>query len=417
MGGALIMGISSGLNFYGFSTFFAALSTEFGWSRAILSGVFALSRLEGGVLGPVEGLLIDKLGARKMMLVGITLMGIGFILLSRVHTILSLYMVYILGISFGAGLGSFAPVTATVANWFVKKRTRALGIVMSSNGLGGAALLPVLGWWVATYGWRNAAVWSGLLVLALGLPVALLMRHKPQQYGYLPDGAIPLNDKGSTIGEPETADGKSSVDEEFEFGPIQSLKTSAFWFLSLANALRAMVTTGFTLHFVVMMVERGFSLPVASSMLGAVALLSGLGRLGVAWIGDMVNKKNLLFAATVVVTVAMLGFSQAQSNLALYMLIVIYSIAYGGTIVLPVALQADYFGTRAFATIRGLQQAVATVGLFIGPIFGGVVYDITGTYSIAFLGFAAAGFLSMLLVLGIRRPTIPHALPLNVLEA
>jgi MFS family permease len=123
------MALSAGLNFYGFSAFFVPLSEEFKWSRTALSGVFSLSRLEGGLLGPFEGHLADRFGPRKMMLVGVPLMGLGFVLLSRVNSLTSLYLVYVCAITLGAGLGFSTPVAACVANWFHRKRSLAFGFL------------------------------------------------------------------------------------------------------------------------------------------------------------------------------------------------------------------------------------------------------------------------------------------------
>ena len=401
-GGSVLTAMGAGLNFYGFSAFFLPLSVEFGWNRTALSGVFALARLEGGFLGPIEGFLIDKYGPRKMMFIGIPLMGLGFVLLAGVNSLLALYLVYIFTITLGSSLGTFAPATAAVANWFFRKRGRALGFVMSGVGIGGALLLPVLGWWISVHGWRSAAIASGVLILTVGLPLAMVMRHRPEDYGLLPDGSSAAS-AGSAAshgtGRPRPPSGP-------EIGGLQSLKTTQFWFLGASLSLRAIVTTGFTIHFVAMMVDRGFTFVVASSLLGAVALVSLLGRIGISWLGDFVDKRYLLAATLGLTSLTMLAMTQVQTRPLLIGALVLYAVAYGGSIVLPVSLQADYFGRKSFATIRGLMSTVQTVGTLIGPLFAGVVFDLTGDYLLAFAGFAVAGFVAMLLVAGIRRPNV-----------
>ncbi len=401
-GGSVVTALGAGLNFYGFSAFFYPLTEELGRSRIALSGVFALARLEGGFLGPIEGFLIDKYGPRKMMFIGIPLMGFGFILLAGVESLLALYLVYIFTITLGSSLGTFAPATAAVANWFLRKRSRAIGFVMSGVALGGALLLPVLGWWIETYGWRSAAIASGVLILTAGLPLAMLMRHRPEDYGLLPDGS----EAASTAPDASRGTGRPRPVSGPEIGGLQSLRTTQFWFLGASLSLRAIVTTGFTIHFVAMMVDRGFTLVIASSLLGAVALVSLLGRIGLAWLGDFVDKRYLLAITLGVTSLTMLAMSQVQSQSLLVGILVLYAVAYGGSIVLPVSLQADYFGRKSFATIRGLTNTVQTTGTLIGPVFAGAVFDQTGNYSLAFAGFAVAGFMAMLLVIGIRRPNV-----------
>ncbi|MBI4339360.1 MAG: MFS transporter [Chloroflexi bacterium] len=392
--GSAIMAVSAGINFYGFSAFFVPLAQDFGWKRSVLSGVFSLSRLEGGILGPVEGLLIDKFGPRRMMLLGVPLMGIGFLFFSRVDSLFSLYLIYIFLITLGSSLGTFSPVGAAVANWFIRKRSLALGITQAGVAVGGAVFLPVLGWLISAYGWRTAAVVAGLVILGIGLPITLVMRHKPEQYGLLPDGASAHQARGVA---------GDSLDE-VSLTAWQSLRTRALWFLGFSLTLRSLVTTGLTIHFVAMMVDRDFSLTVASSLLGSVALLSIVGRLGMAWLGDYLDKRYLLAGSLGLMALSMLAMGLAESQWLVGAILVVYAVAYGGAIVLPIALQAEYFGRGSFAAIRGLLSSLQTPGMLVGPIFAGFVYDVTESYFVAFMGFAVAGLLGALLLLGVKKP-------------
>ena len=394
----MVMAMSAGINFYGFAAFFVPLSAEFGWSRGVLSGVFALSRLEGGLLGPVEGFLVDKFGPRRMMFVGIPLMGVGYILLSQIDSLVALYVVYIFTITLGASFGTFAPVGAAVANWFNKRRSRALGIMMSGVAVGGAVFLPLLGILISSYGWRTTSIICGFIVIAIGLPASLVMRHKPEQYGMVPDG-IDLTIDGT---------GHAENHEEISLTGLESLRTSAFWLIGLSNTMRGLVTAGLTIHFVAMMVDQGFAFTVATSLLGSVALLSIIGRLGMAWLGDMFDKRYLLAGTMLIMAATLLGMGQVENLLVMGILLFLYAICYGGSIVLPVALQAEYFGRHSFATIRGLMQSVQTAGMLVGPIFAGFVYDATGSYSWAFVGFAAAALLAGMFLLGARKPNSPQ---------
>lgn len=399
------MALGGGINFYGFSAFFVPLSEEFGWSRSVLSGVFALSRLEGGLLGPVEGWLIDRFGPRKLMLIGIPLMGLGFILLSQVNSLFTLYVVYILAITFGGGLGTFAPAGAAVANWFVKKRGTALGVIMSGVAIGGGLLLPLIGWWITRFGWRHAAVAAGIFIIALGIPIASIMRHRPEQYGQLPDGEEPSNEIDDSTNQEELNTANSNSVAPLEFTAREAIKTSAFWFLGASLSVRSLTTTGITIHFVAMMVDRGFSLTLGSTLLGLVAMISVIGRVGLPSIGDKLDKRYLMAITYVVMGISMVGMAYAQSTLWVFILLFIYSVTYGGIIVLPLALQAEYFGRYSFATVRGVMNTVQTSGMLAGPIFAGVVYDLTKSYDIAFIGFGIASFLAALLIIGAKRPT------------
>ena len=136
------MAMSSGINFHGFGNFIIPLNREFGWNRTIVSSIVSLARLEAGFIGPLEGWVVDRIGPRKLMIIGIPIMGIGFVLLSRVTGLFTFMVVYILGVSLGNSVGMHTPASAAVANWFNKKRGLAFGIMWSGLVLG-ASLCPL----------------------------------------------------------------------------------------------------------------------------------------------------------------------------------------------------------------------------------------------------------------------------------
>ena len=125
--GSLGMSISSGINYHGFGNFVIPLSREFGWNRTIISAVVSLARLQSGLLGPLEGWAVDRLGPRRLALVGIPLMGLGYILFSKINSLLAFFVVFTLLISLGSSLGFGTPMSAAVANWFKRKRGLAFG--------------------------------------------------------------------------------------------------------------------------------------------------------------------------------------------------------------------------------------------------------------------------------------------------
>ena len=122
----------------------------------------------------------------------------------------------------------------------------------------------------------------------------------------------------------------------------------------------------------------------------------------------MFDKRYLLAGTMLIMAATLLGMGQVENLLVMGILLFLYAICYGGSIVLPVALQAEYFGRHSFATIRGLMQSVQTAGMLVGPIFAGFVYDATGSYSWAFVGFAAAALLAGMFLLGARKPNSPQ---------
>ena len=235
----LAMGLHGAVYFYGFSTFFMPLIREFDCTRAALSAAFSFSRIEGGFLGPLEGWLVDRFGPRKMMLIGVLIMGAGYVLLSRVNSLAMFYLIFIGAVATGTTLGLLTPAYVTITNWFIRKRSRAMGIVFSGMGIGGI-VVPGLAWLITDYGWRSAAMTVGIVVWAICIPLAFVMRHRPEQYGYLPDGET-VKTPDPQAQSPETssfASEKETDAKEVDFTWRQAVKMPSFWLLGsfLASA-------------------------------------------------------------------------------------------------------------------------------------------------------------------------------------
>ncbi len=405
--------LSAGLYFYGFSAFFLPLTKEFSWSRTAISGAFSLTRVEGGLLGPISGFLVDKFGARKMMILGMTMMGAGFIWFSRIDSFITFCLALVLCVAVGHTLGVHTAIRVAVANWFIKKRGMAFGIMFSGVGLGGM-LLPVLAWLIIQYGWRPTAVIIGLTLWIIGIPLALVVRHKPEQYGYLPDGEA--REEGVTRREPEVARidrplsttlAKESVStQDIDFTPRQALRTQAFWLLSLIAGLRVMVVTAVVVHQIPFLIDLGISPELAATMLGSIAVISIVGRLGFGRLADIFDKRYVMATCFALITLGCFILANAQTWWHLIPFIIIYSPGYGGGGTVYHAIRGEYFGRQHFGTIMGWMDFVQMFGIVLGPVFAGWIFDVTGSYKIAFITFAIASAIAIVLILIIRRPVL-----------
>ena len=394
------MSIASGINFHGFGNFIIPLGREFGWSRTTISVIFSAARLESGLLGPIEGWAVDKFGPRRLILVGIPLMGLGYIALSFINGILAFFFVYVFMIALGNSLGMSTPITAAAANWFNKRRGLAFGIMWSGVGLGGL-FVPAVGWLIESYGWRTAALIIGVFIAIIGPPVASVMRHRPEQYGYYPDGIVPEEEaRGSQGG----ARRPIMPDFSNDFTAREALRTSSFWFLTLSIMARSLVSGGIGLHLVPFFVDLGASNITAATLAGSVGLMSIPGRFGLSALGDYVNKRYVMVASLAVMAVAIVFMARAPSVNAVIPVLIAFSAAQGGISVIPQSLIADYFGRRSYATIQGFRSSVQMLGIIAGPIISGYVFDTTGSYTNAFLGFSVAALLSMALVFMAKPP-------------
>lgn len=399
LAGSVLAAINGGLYFFGSSVFFKPIIDELGTNRAVLSGAFSLARLESGLIGPLEGWLIDKFGPRKVLLLGIPLFAAGFVLLSLVNSVFMFYVVFVLCLSFGSSLSSVAPASAAVANWFIRKRSSMLGLMLAGVGMGGA-IVPAVTWLVTTFGWRTASVALGVTVLVLGLPMAAIIRHKPEQYGYHPDG--------DTI-DPKPANGEAthqSTEDEEGLSAKEALKTPSFWFMSLAFSLRVGVTGSVSLHFIPFMTDLGISLNTAGLMVSALGIVGVIGRLGFGWLGDLFPKRYIVTAGLLQLTVGMLILAFSTNLWHVILALLFYAPSYGGLATMMFAMRAEYFGRKAFATIQGFMGSVLVLGTVSGPIYAGWIFDVTQSYRIAFLTFAVASLAAIFLILAARRPAV-----------
>ena len=183
---AFLLTLMSLTVFQGLGTILVALERQFGWSRTALSGAFSLARVEGAILGPVEGLLVDRVGTRKMVFIGYILMGLGFLWLGQVETLWAFYASFML-ITLGSGLGGWLAIIAMVNNWFTRQRTFAMASAMSGIHFGGL-LVPLLALGIEAFEFSGAATIIGVFLLIVVCPAAKAIRNHPEDMGLQPDG-------------------------------------------------------------------------------------------------------------------------------------------------------------------------------------------------------------------------------------
>jgi MFS family permease len=383
--GCITHAVNTGFSYFGMSAFFPAFEREFGWSRTAISGAFSLARIESGLLGPIEGYLTDRIGAHRMLFIGLVICALGFLSLSWVNSLPMLYAVIILGIVLGSSLGYNMPISVLIAKVFRERRSLAFGIFRMGPGISGPRV-PVIGWMIGLWGWRTAAAVSSVIIFAVGLPMAWFINRIYHQ------------EEAAARAEAESESSAQiprPVSNDPQFTLSEALRLKTFWFLSIAMALRHMVTEGVSVHFVILLVDRGWSMEAASSLLGLSALIGAPARIGMGWLGDVLDKRRLVMGLLLALSVSVLLMGYTAEAVVFTPCMIIYSLAYGGLASLQEPIRADYFGTKAFATIQGMSRSVQTVGTFMGPIIAGIFYDLTKSYMIAFALFAAVSLVAV----------------------
>lgn len=420
-----IVFFTGGTFFYGFSTLINPLTAEFGWSRALISGAFSLRTEIGGLAAPVAGFLVDRLGARRLLLGGVFLVGCGFLLLSRIHSAWQFYAaVMVIAIGMSATGGPIAMVA--VAHWFRKRRGRALAIMTAASGSSGV-MVVVLAWLISTFDWRTALVIMGLVQWGACIPLALVVRHSPQEMGLLPDGepprhraeqpATPDRDPTAALPPQEAADGLASA-AETSLSLSQAMRTRGFWFIAIALGLNGLGAVAVIVHQIPFLTESaGFSDEEAALAATAMPFTSLVGRLGFGWLADFVDKRRVLAMAYLMIASGILLLSQVDSAWQVVLFLAVFSPGWGGSITVRPALQAELFGLRAFGAIQGLLATFATMGSVIGPIFAGWVHDTADTYrpALVILGFITMAAAPAMLM--VARPLGEAAEPTRIRSA
>ena len=402
--GSVIIGIGS-LYFYGFSIFFLPLTEELGLSRAATSLVFSVVRLEGGIEGPLAGWATDRYGPRRMLLISAALTGTGFLVLATVNSFLGLLLVYTVLISLGYNIGFFQAMVVAANNWFIRRRTLAISILAASYRLFGAALTPLIALVVVNAGWRVGALVSGLLILVIAIPAALLVRSSPESMGLLPDGDL-SNAAGQEEGDtPKTVLAVGPRD----YTVSEALRTPTYWLIALAHGLRTAAFAGLVVHIVPILVWKGLSEQAAANLWGLVAL-SGLPiTLFIGWGADRWNKPAIMVTGMACSAAGRALLLQSDSTIIFYVFVLLFAV---GESIGPVnwSILGESFGRRRFATLRGYLTAMSVFGAAM-PVLIGRIYDVDGTYAPALAilcgiyAFATALY-AMLWIVGRRRTLV-----------
>ena len=380
--GCIMQSLNSGLLGQGFTVYFLQLQEDFGWSRTLLSTGFSLSNIVNGILAPFEGWLSDKFGPRRLVLSGMVMLGTGFLFLSSVHSIVSYFLSFAL-IACGASLGGYLPISVVVLNWFVRKRSLALGIASAGHGLGGLIVLLVA-WSVVNNGWRPTAFVSGIVILVVGTACALLLRQRPEKYGYLPDGDQPVKSKSVT---PETQEQKNNADIDLpsadDFTVQEALKTRSFWLIAAGHASAVLTISAVSLHLAPHLVQRmDMSLESAGSIVSLLLFMSIAGRLIGGVLADRMDKRWLLVGSMISHTIGLLLLANATTT-------IFHGVAWGARGLIQNSVRAEYFGRKAIGSILGIASIPVVIAVVVSPIFTAWLADLNGDYHFAFSILAA----------------------------
>ncbi|HET8944480.1 MAG TPA: MFS transporter [Dehalococcoidia bacterium] len=396
---AAIVFLTGGTFFYGFGALFNPIVDEYGWSRASVSFAFSLRSEVGGLAAPIVGFMVDRVGSRRLMMIGVALVALGFVLLSRMQSLPAFYgavVVIALGISATGGPVGMVAIT----HWFKKRRGRALAMMTVGAGTSGVMVL-VLELLISGFGWRSALLIMGVTQFVVCMPLAMSVRNRPEEIGLQADNEPWDNDDpaGATTGPASLAGQREGMTV------AQAIRSTSFWRLSLAVMLTNLGTTAIIVHQIPFFTSSvGLSEGLAAASVTAMTFMSLVGRLTFGQMADFRDKRFVMAGAFALAAFSLLLFATVYEPWQVLYTLPVFALGFGGMIPTRPAFQAEYFGLRAFGAIQGLVFTIATLGALVGPVFAGWVYDQTDSYRLAFVLLAVASFLAVPMVLSIRRP-------------
>lgn len=398
------------------TVFIYPMSQELGWSRTLIAGSVSAGAIASMVLSPAIGWAIDRLGARLVLAGGVLVVGVSMISLAWATLPATFYLAYAAArvvFHTAAPLGA----GAVAARWFIRMRGRAVGITFFCGAVGGVVFTMLAA--LAIGNWGVAAAWIaiGAVCLAVALlPNLLLLAERPEDLGLRPDGDPPRRPSPEgrapvpAPGNPATSSPppRPAVDDRERANDSwtvpETLRTASFWILALMGLATFFVQSGVNVHIAAYLRDQGLSLTNAAAVVTAGWVVSAAGSVGWGWLMERLPARWLysamlaLLAGSVLLLLLVGGIGGALASAGLIGLV-----AAGGNIT-PAVVYADYYGRASLGRIRGLAEIGVLIGQSTGPLLAGVAYDLSGSYTLIFLIFAAIAAAGSLLVLYARRP-------------
>jgi MFS family permease len=392
-----------------FGVYIKPMEAEFGWSRGALSGAAALSLLLLGAVGPFAGRLADRWGPRRVIVLSLTLLGLGSIASAFVQSLWHIYLTAGVLMAVGAGGAALSTGSTVVARWFESRRGVAMGLAAGGMSAGQLIVIPLATVLTLWFGWRSSFLWLGVGLLVLVVPIgAWLIRNLPEERGVRPLGATGPSQTAAQMAVARQA-GRVSVSE--------AAQTAPFWLLMSTFFVCGYTSNGMVLtHFMPHALEHNFSAMEASAALGVMGAMNIVGTVGSGWLCDRFGRRGPLATYYFIRGVALLFLLYVWNVPSLHFWAALFGLNYISTVPPTTTLTANIYGRYSVGELSGWIFFAHQVGSAIGAAGAGWIYEWTGSYSPAFVSAAVLAFLAAGLSMMIREEPIT-ARPLQAAPA
>ena len=394
-------------------------------SRTMLGLAEGLGRFMGGVQGPLMGYCTDRFGPRVMLAFGGLMSGLGFILLARTTNFWWFLLVFVVFLSVGFRSGYNNASIAAVNNWFRRRRGLAMSVVSMGNGLGGASAYLV-GLLVFLVGWRDACTILGCAILAVVIPLSYFLRRAPEDMGQLPDGDPPEPTSAGSASQPAVRR-RNANGGDLDFTAREAMRTPSYWLLVMSTGFRNIVHAGASFLMAPMIIwfmeagvpsdpasEQGQRyIIIAAAFVSAFSLANMVFNPCVGWIGDKVDRRKL--SALCMLSGAMaLGSLITESGQIWQVVVFVLLLAFAESAnPLNWAIMGDFFGRRAYATLRGWQHLPDQLASMWTAMWMGAIYDFTNSFYWALFPLVVLYIAAAIGYWFLPRPPLPRRLELQ----
>ena len=362
----------------GFGVFVLPMSDEFSWNRSTISLAASIGFLVNGLSQPILGRIYDRVGARRVVLVSLTVLGAATMLLALTSHIIVLVLIFGVVLSLAMSGGSLNILAVVLTKWFRRRRGTVVAICAAGASVGGLLLVPFTSYLIEVVGWRAAWAVLGLLVLALAVPLAFFfLRENPAEMGLLPDGDAepPAGLRGSR---PAV---RGPLEAEYWYDPFRS---RPMWQISGAYFVCGFTTAIISAHFVAHAIEEGFAPSTAATAFGLMSGLNAVGVLAAGALGDRFGRKNFLSVVYALRGCGYMALLLVPGPFGLWAFVGLAGFSWLATVPLTTSLTADVYGLKNLGLLTGISYAVHNVGGALGIQLGGIMRDLTGAYDVPF---------------------------------